>query len=314
MTLSLTCACGVHLEVDESFAGQTINCPDCQRPLRVPARGQVPVRTSGLAITSLVMALVGAFTILGTILATMCGFLALASIRRAGGQIAGRGYALAGIVLGFVLTGLALYAFMSFELFGFDELMQEPQWLGRLDYPEALPVTRSAGRHGYRITRPSKSWGMLKAQQQQPNFMMGPNMQPPSLLLVYPKEQAYIVCVPIQVFPEETMDQCARRAEDEFRELDLSSMASHQLRHKVRLTRRSTQTLTPKGNVAGMELMVDKQGQGPERTFLLRVWRRKQEEGYMYLVAGGTRKNNFARMEPEIRRGLDSFEIIAPNP
>src|SRR5436305_15090380 len=82
MTLSLTCACGVHLEVDETFAGQTITCPDCQRPLRVPDARQTPRRTSGLALASLVLALAGALTVLGTLAGVLLGGLALLAIPR----------------------------------------------------------------------------------------------------------------------------------------------------------------------------------------------------------------------------------------
>ena len=100
MTISLTCACGVRLEIDESFAGQTINCPDCQRAIVAPKPEPEGLRTSGFALGSLTLGLVGAFTVIGTLLAVVLGLLGLQSIRRAPERVTGRGFALAGIGLG----------------------------------------------------------------------------------------------------------------------------------------------------------------------------------------------------------------------
>lgn len=60
-------------------------------------------RTSGLAVGSLILGLVG-----GSLLALVLGFVARARIKRSGGALTGRGLATAGIVLGF--AGLAITA------------------------------------------------------------------------------------------------------------------------------------------------------------------------------------------------------------
>src|SRR5262249_37480062 len=111
MPLSLTCSCGVFLEVDDKFAGQKINCPDCQAALQVPALQRSATHTSGLAIASLMLALVGAFTVVGTVAAVGLGALALRQIRKRPEEIAGRNMAQAGIILGSVLTLLSLAAY-----------------------------------------------------------------------------------------------------------------------------------------------------------------------------------------------------------
>ena len=59
MTLSLTCACGALLEVDDKFAGHTIHCPDCNRPINTAPPVPNPPFTSGLALASMLLALVG---------------------------------------------------------------------------------------------------------------------------------------------------------------------------------------------------------------------------------------------------------------
>lgn len=66
-----------------------------------PARPQ----TSGLAIASLVLGICG--FILGCLTglpAVICGHLALGKIKKAGGELEGKGFAIAGLVLGYVMT------------------------------------------------------------------------------------------------------------------------------------------------------------------------------------------------------------------
>jgi hypothetical protein len=306
MTLSLTCACGVHLEVDETFAGQTITCPDCHRSLRVPDARQAPRRTSGLALASLVLALAGAFTVVGTLLAVLLGGLALLAINRQREQLTGKGLAVAGIVLGLGLTGLSLFAYTSVELFGLDTLLREPQWAGKLDFDGPLEVDR--GNDGFVITRPSRKWGVYRNPRPADHLLAFP--PPQSLLLVNLQELAYVTCVPMQVADTASLEDCRARAEREFADLDLTSGAIRgRLGSGGRLEIRATRNLPPKYETERVEMLVVKKGRGPEKTYLLRVEKRPQDE-LMYLVAGGARSDRFARLEAEIRQALDSFRVI----
>jgi Domain of unknown function (DUF4190) len=123
MSLSLSCPCGARFEVEESYAGETINCPDCDRPLRVPELEQGPLRTSGFALASIILALVGAFTIVGTLAAIVLGGIGLGNIARNPGRVTGKGYAVFGIVLGVLFTGLSLFAYTTGNLLGLDKLV-----------------------------------------------------------------------------------------------------------------------------------------------------------------------------------------------
>jgi hypothetical protein len=123
MSLSLSCPCGARFEVEESYAGETINCPDCDRPVRVPNLERGPLRTSGLALASIILALVGAFTIVGTLAAIALGGVALATIVRNPDRVTGKGYAVFGIVLGILFTGVSLFAYASGNLLGLDRLV-----------------------------------------------------------------------------------------------------------------------------------------------------------------------------------------------
>src|SRR2546430_889492 len=123
MAPSLSCSCGAGFEVEDTFAGQTIPCPDCAAALEVPPLRPPPpappppppaggggwrrpprpppqLRTSGFALASVVLALVGAFTVVGTALAAVLGVVALISIARRRDRLSGAGYAVLGIVLG----------------------------------------------------------------------------------------------------------------------------------------------------------------------------------------------------------------------
>ena len=65
------------LEIDEKFRGQTITCPDCNKPLPTVQPPRVPKKTSVFALASPLLALIGAFTLVGPVLAIVCGGWAL---------------------------------------------------------------------------------------------------------------------------------------------------------------------------------------------------------------------------------------------
>jgi prepilin-type processing-associated H-X9-DG protein len=64
-----------------------------------PGQTQSP-KTSGLAITSLVLALLGCTSLIGAI----CGHIALSKIKKSNGAQKGEGIAIAGIVCGYIFT------------------------------------------------------------------------------------------------------------------------------------------------------------------------------------------------------------------
>ena len=134
--------CGGNLEVAEKGAGRMVPCPHCKQFIKIPlqtasapvapppvlppslpaqpvasaaplapaaayTRPAVP-ETSGLAIASLIMALIGL-----AIPAVICGHMARSRIRKSAGALTGSGMAMAGLVLGYfgiVMTALILNA------------------------------------------------------------------------------------------------------------------------------------------------------------------------------------------------------------
>lgn len=74
------------------------------------------LRTSGLAVASLVSGIVGLSMVplLGSILALILGYMARREIRDRPNELTGDGLALAGIVLGWISVGLAVLGFLVF--------------------------------------------------------------------------------------------------------------------------------------------------------------------------------------------------------
>jgi hypothetical protein len=78
-------------------------------PMPYPQVAPMPARTNGLAVAAMVLGILCLYGI-GSILALVFGYQAKGQIERSGGREAGRGMAIAGIVLGWI--GLALMAFV----------------------------------------------------------------------------------------------------------------------------------------------------------------------------------------------------------
>jgi hypothetical protein len=305
MAIAITCPCSARLEVDEKFAGQSITCPDCQNSLQVPQpAGATAQRTSYLALASLVLALVGAVTILGTMLAVACGLAALLQIRRQPDRLAGSQFAWAGIVLGVVLTGLSAFAFSAPELFGVDPAMRRLRWLGKLEFKNDLEVKRE--REGFKIRRPSQEWGVFV-----PEAVRGRRESDlRDLLIVQPARPAYILVLVEKVPAQSSMDFCKDRGLQIFRDVDLTSGSLQRgAATGVKLVPARNARLFTKGQLEILEMKVDKTARGLTRTYLLQIIK-KTNDDLMYVVAAGTDKIHFADVEPELREGLDSFEVI----
>ena len=82
-----------------------------------------PIRTSGLAVASLIFSLVGP---LGSLPAIICGHLALRKIKREP-ALKGHGLGLAGLIIGYVVLGLSIAIFVPFIV---------PFMLARVDVTE----------------------------------------------------------------------------------------------------------------------------------------------------------------------------------
>jgi hypothetical protein len=308
MAVSLTCGCGARLEIDDKFAGQTVYCPDCQRPLQAPkveAAPAVGLRTSGLALTSFTLALVGAFTILGTLAAAILGAVALVHIARYPQRLTGKGYAVAGIVLGVVMTAGTVFALSSIELFGLSGVINDAQWAGRLDHGGPLEIVRED--QGFSIKRPNDRWGVYK-----PPTGAVVNSE---LLLVLPAEDIVVLCFSDRVAAGWSLDTCLEEALKKVRnnnnEFEGLFTKASKGKNTTYWDRKSPRRPEPTADgVAWVEVVAEKEIDHHERkTLLIRVYK-KQGSDTMYIVVGAARKGNFDRALPQLKEVMDTFKVL----
>jgi hypothetical protein len=105
MSIALTCDCGARYEVEDLFAGQEVSCPECQHRTRAPLVKDAPRRTSLLALYSLVVAIVGAFTLVGSAAGALLALLAIARMNTGRVPRGGLGYVIAALVVAVVGAG-----------------------------------------------------------------------------------------------------------------------------------------------------------------------------------------------------------------
>lgn len=317
MTIALTCSCSARLEVDERFAGQSITCPDCQRSLPVPASAGPVQRTSWLAIASVILALVGAFTVFGTLLAAVLGVVALLGIRAQPQRLAGTRLAVAGIALGLVLTALSVFAFTAAELFGVDSVLRESQWVGKLDYPDDLEVKRTNG--GYKIKRPSAQWGVFNTHADGGGSQRSYGRD---LLLIHPSRSEYILCLTEDVPKGTPFDQCQEKGIQVFRQLEITKFSMRRnpsLQVDLERGNKKLWNIEERGRVTRfMEMTVSKTYHGQTKSYLLRVIKKDDEEQFgqskLYIIAAGAPAARFSSMTKEEKKvlseALDSFQIL----
>lgn len=288
MLTSLTCSCGASLET-EARPGRVVHCPECDSPVTVPARAGTPVRTSGLALASVVVGIVGLFTVVLTVVALVLGVVALLVISRRREQVAGTGYAVFGIVLGLVFTPLSLFAYSKAELF---EDLRERVLARDLDRSGPLEVVRPAD--GFAITRPSAKWGI----------MQGPNAEG-KVMLAHPAKDCAVAVFVNDVPRWQTLEQCRDELIQGFRQQannpGQARTSDFQLKYHKRLP--------DQAGLEAEEVCVNLRIFGNRLTYLARVLKQRSG-GRAYILMGWAMGRRFAQVEPELRQAQDSFRLL----
>jgi hypothetical protein len=304
MALTLTCSCGAAFEVEDTFAGQTVSCPECQSSLKAPLLRLGPRRTSGLAIASLVLALVGAFTLIGTLAAIVCGLLALVTIGRSGGRLAGAGFAVFGIVLGVLFTALTAFAVSRGELFGVGDQVRKQILDGRVDFSGPLEIVPQG--QGFKITRPSDKWGVAK-----PDLAQELNNQ--SLLMLVNTAKDTYVDVMRMAGNGQSLDQLRQSVVAAFKEQETGDgfgrQQSGDFRQVNGLKVRDNQRLPDRDGCEVAEILLDVRVMGQALTYLIRVVK-EPHSGRAFEVRGWTSRRRFQQEEPDLRDVLESFRVV----
>jgi hypothetical protein len=306
----LTCDCGARFEVDDTMAGQEVACPECQQPVKVPARDRLPPRTSGYALASVVLALVGAFTP-ATALAVLLGLVALVHVSRNRERVTGAGFAVFGIVLGLAFGTLTLFAFSNGEVFNPGAWVRQRSLQGQVDTDGPLEVV--VADSGFALTRPSVKWGQVPAGHlDDPALAVA--QKDLDLLLVQPARYAFLDARRDASNALLGLDQWQTKVLEPFRPPavrrpfappDDEGVPRLPTRAQVRENRR----LPAADGVQGREMVLDVQALGQHWTYLVRLLR-KGNTGPVYVVRAYSRARDFPRVEDDLRRGLDSFRIL----
>lgn len=303
MPIALTCTCGAKLEIDDAFAGKTIPCPDCAKPL-VATTASPEQRTSVLALTSLFLALAGGFTLIGGLVAAGLGFLAKARIQRAPDKLAGEGLAQAGIILGFgfsVLTAILLFI----SPFGIDGPLRAMQWAGRLDYSAGDRAKQKTEQAELAMYKPA---GFGEVRSPDPLSQDG-------ILLYNVTEDAYITCFTSP--PQEEKLQAALKLlseSDVLRMILLRRVPDKASRSNPALQKLLPTFPDPGDDVVGKTISnvgwdsweVDIVLAGRTRTVL--VYWAQPAESPLIVAAAVARKERYAGLKSELEKSLQSVE------
>jgi len=311
MALSLTCVCGARFELDDTLAGQNVTCPECQQALKAPTLQHAPRRTSGLALASVILALMGASTVIGSALGSFLGMLALARIARQRDRLAGVGLALFGIIAGMAFTALTLLAASSGELFGLGARWRESMLADQVDTTGDLELKNP--ERGFTITRPSRKWGVAHHAEIDDAMVRALLKHNADLLLVQTARylfvdvrQEWVNKGDLREFEQSVLSDFEP---DQFNGgFPFRPKEQHDVLQPTNLIRKASRDLDAGDNVKARELELEVTC-GQKWYLLVRLYR--TAEGRLYVVrafAQGARRYRAAR--PEFEQILDSFRIL----
>ena len=300
MALSLNCSCGARFDVEDTFAGQLVTCPECQASVQAPILGRTPLRTSGLALASVILALVGAFTVLFTLVAVLLGACALLAIARNRDRLAGTAYATFGIAAGIAFTVLSLFLYSNLELLPVDGYVEAGIYSSMVDYGGDREVTRND--KGFAITRPSAKWGVAKKPLLD---QFGAHCD---LMLVNAHRHSYVQVNTEPVFGrslDRYVDEVIQAYQQENREVRVGIWASAMGGFKLR----NRQPARMVNGAEVVELLFDMRLGGQELTYLEYVVLGAGRHTFFRVHAWSARRR-FAQVEQELRQALESFRVL----
>lgn len=305
----LTCACGARFEVEDTLAGQEVLCPECQQPIQAPAAERLPRVTSGWALASVLLALVGAFTVVGTLVAVLVGVIALISIARHRDRVTGAGFAVLGICLGVLFTVLTVVALNASDIFGLESWMRERTLKHKIDTSGPLEIV--LGNKGFAITRPTEKWGqVLGNDSDDPAVSAFQNEL--DLLLMQMTRHAFVDVRLRPVGRIWSLDQCEAEVLSDFeihrQPRNPFDEDEDDFHPGARARRINQRRLEPKDGMEGREIEVEVRCAGKPWLFLIRIYRRGN--GGIYVVRAYGPKRRFADIRDELEKALNSFRIL----
>lgn len=278
-----------------------MKAPMTPPPLDMPSHQ----RTSGLAVMSLTFALVGAFTIVGTIAGIVLGVVALRQIARQPSKLAGVGLARAGILVGAFFTFFTLLTFSWPVLtLNVDEYLRWLAYASRSNVPDGGRIQANAAFKDNISIKVPLGW----RQYTSPNANQTP-FTPDDLIAIHIPQDAFIACqnIAIDILNDESAEARQEKALERFHKSELVHI----------IGRLGTAAFGgAKGEVSGLnkidgakeqEFFLDMRLNGHNRRFLIR-WK-VVGDVKLVVMAGGAPSSRFHRVENDIREAFKTVEI-----
>jgi hypothetical protein len=312
MPIALTCDCGARFELDGALAGRTVHCPECLQRLEAPllAPANAAVRTSLLALASIVLALAGAFTLVGSTLAILLGAAALVHVHGNRGRLAGGGLACCGIVFGLLSISVTLLL-LSGNMVPIAAWMRQRTTAATVDTSGAVDVITRDGN--VILRRPSQAWGRVQGDRSD-DPAVGDFQQKRELLLANIPRHAFIDVARMSGLVELTemtapltKDLQPHRPpllggdDDNLREPGLRPLRFNEGPHKI----------DPMNGWDGRECVVDLPRGGQTWRILVRVYKKADPASRetAYLFRAYAPKRHFDAVKRELEEALNSVQL-----
>ena len=310
MSIALTCDCGARYEVEDLFAGQEVACPECQHATRAPLVQNAPRRVSLLALYSLVVAVVGAFTLVGSAAGALLALIALARMRTGRVRGGGEGYAIAALVVavgGAVATIGILYSPAASRLVGWQ---RRGGLASRVDTSGPLQV--GSRDNACVLTRPP-GWGrLLEDRGLDPSIdYLQTNRD---VILIGPTGEAYIDIRRDPGIPGEWGEYRDRLALELQTSPPTDDEDDNVMKPKpAKEFFRVDKALPAIDGYEGWEWIADSSRGKQTWTWMVHVYRKRaaveDKARPMYVVRGYAPAKQFRAVEPEMRKAMEGIRF-----
>jgi hypothetical protein len=287
--------------------------------LKVPApaanRSGSGVKTSYWALASAALALLGAFTVLGSLAAVCLGLVALVGILRQRERLAGVGLALFGIVAGTLFTALTLVVLVKVDLSSLGSWVRQRSMAGQVDTSGPLEITT----RDFTLVRPSGNWGRVKKNESD-DQEVAPLQTGLDLLLVNINQHAFVDVArdPAAVDLDEVQNRqfldLVRTKTPEDDGIDPEIEFGRPRRPETsRVSTLSRSDLPHRDGVQAREQLLEVRRGRQTWRFLVRTYQRSKDKGHtpdsVFVVRAYAPAQKFKAHEAELRKILDSFRL-----
>jgi hypothetical protein len=251
-------------------------------------------------MASAILALVGAFTLVGTVAAILLGLAALVHVARHRDRVGGWGLATFGILAGVGFTALTLYSLFPGEVLGLSGLVRRFRMAEQVDTTGPQEILRFD--KGFAITRPAPRWGQAFDNQTIDDPAVDELHAEGDLLLVDATRYAFVDVTGERMDPFLSLDKLEAQYLGRFPLGQKIPGRNNPFRVETRVP------LSPSGSLEGRELVVHMRLDGQPWKMLIRLYRAR--DGWLYVVRGFTLRRRYALVEGDFRKAMDSFRII----